>query len=290
MKNVLIIFLVITFGLSVSAQEPKDEMETVYVDKDMSYIIVDGAIYAHGIGNESDFKAVAYEQSLMIRARPNLPDGTISNVFLVYGDETYKQYRYAQLIYRNTEEVKEYYDWRSDIQKDAKSIKAERLLETKLEVETKEMELAMLKTRAQSMKNYKDEIEDVGILNNDIVVLTKVVRHDDDYGYIKFLFQNKGSVNYEFDRISFQYMQRYKQQGMLRRKKEKPYEVFPLVEPDVKHVEGNSESYLIYVVPLFGLSEVKKEFLLVTFREKHGDRKVELRINPDVIMDSKKFE
>jgi len=264
------------------ADEPLD---TIFVNDGTSYLIFNHKIYAHGLGNERDFAAVAYENCIMVRAG-NRRDGTLSSIFVSYGDSTYLQYYYALLCYRKNS-MREFYDKRDEFNRNRGSYVQQRMVRQLREEETDEYFISELKTRSDIIKRMKDEVFDYGIAEDGIGAHLRLIRTDDNYAYLKFVVVNSTSVGFNFEHISFQYVQRYRQ-GFWRKKKEKFTDVFAVVMNSKLSVGAHSLEPMVYIIPTYGIRS--DERLVITFRETKGSRKLVFEVDNKAIMQSKLLE
>lgn len=284
-RRKIILFIAILAGgymakgqVFVKDVEKKEVFDTIYVNDGTSYLIFNHDIYAFGLGDEINYTGIAYKNSLQIRSRSR--QKKVSSVFLTYGDSTYRQYYYAIVKY-DPNSMKEFYDNRADFYKNVGSRNTQRIKEYYNNEDQENTFISELKTRSGLIKNFGDEIFDLGTTANDIQANLRLVRTDNNYAYLKFLFINKSSVDYVFDKVSFQYVQKYNM-GLFKKRKEKFVEVFPLVVNADDRVKGHGEKVLVYIIPTFGIK--KGEKLLITFREKSGGRNIPFELQSDVIM------
>jgi hypothetical protein len=281
MKRPYPILLLLLIASAARAQNA-EAYDTIYVNDGTSYIIFNHKIYAFGLGNEKDFSAQTYENCLMIRSVTKR-DSTVSSVFASYGDSTYLQYYYAILTYRKNS-FKEFYDKRDNFNKYRISA-IQRLQEKEQRTEeAEEFFISELKTRSDVIKKMPDEIYDFGIREDGIGAYLRLIRTDNNYAYLKFVVENSTSVGYDFEHISFQYVQRYKQ-GFWRRKKEKFTDVFAVVMNSKLTVAAKSIEPMVYIIPTFGIR--RDERLVITFREQRGGRKLVFEVDNEAIMSSK---
>jgi hypothetical protein len=271
--------------LLTAAPASADDLDTIFVNNGTSYLIFNHKIYAFGLGNETDFDAHAYENCLMLRS-VSKKEGQLSSVFVSYGDSTYIQYYYALLTYKSSS-FKEFYDKRDDFNKHLISSIQQRQMKEYQEVEKEEFFISELKTRSDIIKKMDDEIYDYGIQDDGIGAYLRLIRTDNNYAYLKFVVENSTSVGYNFEHISFQYIQRYKQ-GFWRKKKEKFTDVFAVVMNSKLTVAARSREPMVYIIPTFGIRRDEK--LVVTFREQRGSRKLVFEVDNYAIMNSKLLE
>jgi hypothetical protein len=283
MKRLYTILLLLL--LMDAAPVGADELDTIFVNNGTSYLIFNHKIYAYGLGNETDFDARAYENCLMLRSI-NKREGQHSSVFVSYGDSTYIQYYYALLTYKG-DSFKEFYDKRDNFNRHLGSAVQQRQMKEYREEEKEEFFISELKTRSDIIKKMNDEIYDYGIQEDGIGAYLRLIRTDNNYAYLKFVVENSTSVGYNFEHISFQYVQRYKQ-GFWRRKKEKFTDVFAVVMNSKLTVAARSREPMVYIIPTFGIRRDEK--LVVTFREQRGSRKLVFEVDNYAIMNSKLLE
>jgi hypothetical protein len=269
-------------ALPAAHAQDEAEYDTIFVNDGTSYVIFNHKVYAFGLGNERDFSAQPYENCLMIRNKTK-SDGTVSSVFASYGDSTYLQYYYAVLVYKKNS-FKEFYDKRDNFNKYQTSEIQRRKEKDQRTEEAEEFFISELKTRSDVIKKMPDEIYDFGIQEDGIGAYLRLIRTDNNYAYLKFVVENTTSVVYNFEHISFQYVQRYKQ-GFWRRKKEKFTDVFAVVMNSKLAVAAKSTEPLVYIIPTFGIR--RDERLVVTFREQRGGRKLVFEVDNEAIMSSK---
>jgi hypothetical protein len=96
--------------------------------------------------------------------------------------------------------------------------------------------------------------------------------------------ENSTSVGYNFEHISFQYVERYRQ-GIFRKKREKYTDVFAVVMNSKLSVGARSKEPMVYIIPVVGIR--RDEWLSIIFRENKGTRKLVFEIENEVIMKSK---
>lgn len=287
MKIKFPLILLILFGTITNAQVTLDSdmrretIDTIYINNNTSYLLFNHDIYSFGISNINDFVGLAYENNLQIRAKTLVP-GTIASVFITYGDSTYKQYKYCYLYY-DPYRMNEYYDYRDDFNKYKKSRVQQKHQLNKNKEEEENFFIAELKTRANNILNMPDEL-DFGKTENNLSLLCRLIRIDKEYGYVKLEFINNSSIDYNFEKVSFQYEEKYRQ-GFLKRKKVKHIDVWPVITPEYLRINAYEKKAICYVIPIYGLEN--KENMLITFREKLGGRNISIQIPSEEISTSK---
>lgn len=256
-------------------------VDTIYVNDNTSYVLFDHDIYAFSIGNESDFAGIAYKNSFQIRARTRRA-GTVSSAFITFGDSTVTQYRYIVLRY-DPYRMQEFYDFRNDFYKYRISDLQREKEKILLEEEKDDFFISQLRTRARNIQNMSNEM-DLGNTLNNLSLICRLIRIDNEYAYMKFEFINNTAVNYNFEKVSFQYEEKYKQ-GFLKRKKLRLIDVFPVIQPDYLTIPAYKNYEIVYVIPIYGLKD--SETMVVTFRENMGGRNIDIRIDSNIIAQSR---
>lgn len=130
-----------------------------------------------------------------------------------------------------------------------------------------------------------DEL-DMGNTLNNLSLLSRLIRIDKEYAYIKMEFINKSAVDYDFEKVSFQYEEKFRQ-GFLKKKKIKYIDVWPVITPESLRIKAYERKAIVYVIPIYGLEN--KECMLITFREKQGGRNIDLRLDSELINSSKQL-
>jgi len=138
----------------------------------------------------------------------------------------------------------------------------------------------------EKLKRFKEignEIKTLGIVGSTINVAVALIRNDHNNTYLKILVNNKSSIPFKLDFISFQYFQDMKK-GAIRKSKKVPIDVFPVSEPSIESIEPLKTEALYYVIPTYALDN--KGFLNINIREKTGDRILKLKIKGKTIQKS----
>jgi hypothetical protein len=265
--------------------QEKTEHDVISVNNATSYLLFNHDIYAFGLGDEEKFSGVAYKNSLQIRSRTRR-EGDRSSVFVVFGDSTYRQYYYAFVEY-DENSMNEYYDMRDEFYRGLGSRNTKRLKEYYEKQETENVFLAELKTRSMLLKSFPDDIFNLGTTENHLDLHLRLIRTDNNYAYLKLLFRNNSAVDYNFEKVSFQYVQQFRM-GLFKKKNERNVEVYPVVINAPEGVSAYSEEVLVYIIPTFGIK--KGEELKITFRERNGGRNLPFVIENNVIMKAQKLE
>jgi hypothetical protein len=258
--------------------------DTIFINAGTSYLIFNHDIFSFTLGNEIDFVAQAHENCLMIRnvSKKDKP----SSIFVSYGDSTYIQYYYAILQYA-PKSMQEFYDFRDSYNKNITSRAQRKEMQAMEKSEEQNYFLSELKTISQIIKEMPDEISDLGIAENGLSAHLRLIRTDNNYAYLKFVVENNSAVDYEFDMVSFQYVQKYKA-GLFRKKKIRYLDVFPVVVNAKTLVPAYRREVMVYIIPIFGIRA--KEELLITFRERAGARNIAFTIFNRDIMKAKVLE
>ncbi len=285
-----ILLLIVTIQLMAQKMERKNDKwipvapDTIWVNNGTSYLIFNHDIYSYGIGNDEDFMGVVYNNCLQIRSANQR--STPSSIFVNYGDSSYRQYYYAVLKF-DPNQTKEYYDYRNEFYRRKESAVQEGEEKFKVKENQENMFITELQTRANVLKTMPDEIFNIGVKETNVSASLRAIYTDKQYAYFKILVENETAVDYELDMISFQYMSKYKM-GFLRARKIKLTDVFPVVKNDKKVIGSYSKEYLTYVVPVYGIKSNEK--MLITMREKYGNRVIPLILDNRVITRAKQLE
>jgi len=258
-----------------------EKVDTIYINDNTSYLLFDHDVYAFSIGNENDFAGIAYKNSLHLRARTRR-GGTRSSAFITFADSTVTKYKYAVLEY-DPYRMKEFYDFRTDFYKYRISEIQRRQEKALLNEERDNFFTSQLRTRARNIQNMPNEL-DLGNTLNSLSLICRLIRIDNEYAYMKFEFINASSVNYNFEKVSFQYEEKYKQ-GFLKKKKLRLIDVFPVIQPDYLTIPAYDNYEIVYVVPIYGIRD--SENMVITFRESMGGRNIDLRIDADMVVKSR---
>jgi hypothetical protein len=258
--------------------------DTVFVNNGTSYLIFNHDIFSYALGNETDFIAQVNENCLMIRnvSKHDKP----SSIFVSYGDSTYVQYYYAILQYA-PDSMQEFYDFRDSYNKNITSRAQRKEIQAIEQMEEQNYFLSELKTISQIIKEMPDEIVDLGIAEDGLSAHLRLIRTDNNYAYLKFTIVNRTAVDYEFDMVSFQYVQKYKT-GLFRKKKIHYLDVFPVVVNAKTLVSAYKQEVMVYIIPIFGIRS--NEELLITFRERAGGRNIAFTMHNKDIMKAKILE
>ena len=291
MKKLIFLLMLIVASVQLMAQkmERKNNRweqvtpDTIWVNNGTSYLVFNHDIYSYGIGSDEDFLGVVYKNCLQIRSitQRTMP----SSVFVNYGDSTYRQYYYAVLAY-NPNQKKEFYDFRNEYYRRKESSVQEIEEKERVKESQENMFVNELQTRANVLKTMPDEIFNIGVKETNVSASLRAIYTDKQYAYFKILVENATAVDYELDMVSFQYMSKYKM-GFLRAKKIKLTDVFPVAKNDKKVISAYSKEYLTYVVPVYGIKSNEK--MLITLREKYGNRIIPLVLENKVIIKAKQL-
>ncbi|MDR2086891.1 MAG: conjugative transposon protein TraN [Dysgonamonadaceae bacterium] len=294
MRKIMLLFaLFISVTVNVIAQVRIEDgnimskmniYDTVFVNNGTSYLIFNHDIFSYALGNETDFIAQVNENCLMIRnvSKHDKP----SSIFVSYGDSTYVQYYYAILQYA-PDSMQEFYDFRDSYNKNITSRAQRKEIQAIEQMEEQNYFLSELKTISQIIKEMPDEIVDLGIAEDGLSAHLRLIRTDNNYAYLKFTIVNRTAVDYEFDMVSFQYVQKYKT-GLFRKKKIHYLDVFPVVVNAKTLVSAYKQEVMVYIIPIFGIRS--NEELLITFRERAGGRNIAFTMHNKDIMKAKILE
>jgi hypothetical protein len=144
-----------------------------------------------------------------------------------------------------------------------------------------------LKILCDSVFKMKNELKEYGFVDTYLQAGVTVIRNDNNNTYLKIAIQNRSSIPYKFDFISFQYVQKMNK-GAIKSKKKAPQDVFPTYTPVMQDIPANMGKYVTYAIPTFGLAN--NGYLLILFREKNGDRVLKIYIPSNVIQGSQHIQ
>lgn len=264
--------------------------DTVYVTLDNTvYLTFPEKIELVDIGKHEEYAAEVLNENLVTIRALNIGSKT-STIMIKYG-KNYKQF-FLQVVPRAT---KFHYDFginKKYVQTEnpviitkEKAIEKTEELEAEVELEDgkKPVPKDILK-KCKKMIEIKNEESSLGIFSKFLEAGVTVIRNDKDNTYLKILINNKSTLPYKFDFISFQYFQSMKK-GFGKQEKKAPQDVFPLLDNNNQVVPPLATSKVIYVIPSFALAN--DGYLLINFREKEGDRVLKIKIKSDKIQSAK---
>lgn len=248
------------------------EHDTIYVNNGTSYLIFEDDILGYGFGDTELFRGNVFENSFHIRSNKKLRN-SVTSLLVTYGSPEMTSYYFAYVCYKPAGVIREFYDLRTTTEEKRKKV-------------SDSVEVSRVQFLAQEVLASGDEIKSTGIKGNDYAIFLRMVRADEKHFYLKFAFDNKSAVDYIFDHISYQYVQKYKASALSSTKTNKS-DVFPRYTTNITSCKAYSKTYYVTAIPVFALSE--SEVLLVTFREKKGDRTYKLEIPSNVLRNAKRL-
>lgn len=127
------------------------------------------------------------------------------------------------------------------------------------------------------------EEQTLGFISKFLQASITVIRNDKKNTYLKISINNKSSLPYKLDFISFQYFQSMSK-GMGKQKRKAPQDVYPVFDNKNDEIPPLALKKLVYAIPSFALAN--NGYLLVNFREKEGDRVLKIKITSDKIQSS----
>lgn len=278
------IIIYILLGLIINFNSySQDVPDTVFVSLDNTvYVTFPEKIELVDIGKHEEYVAEVLNENLITIRCLNISSKT-STIMVKYGKH-YKQF-FLQVIQVPT---KFHYDFgynkklnkteNSEIN-DYEEIVNENELENNKKKISKDI---LIKTKI--IKEIKTEENTLGIFSKFLEAGVTVIRNDKDNTYLKILINNKSTLPYKFDFISFQYFQSMKK-GFGKQEKKAPQDVFPILDNSNKVIPPLSTNKVVYVIPSFALAN--QGYLLINFREKEGDRVLKIKISSDKIQSAK---
>jgi hypothetical protein len=133
-----------------------------------------------------------------------------------------------------------------------------------------------IKEKCQKMIDIPTEEETMGFISKFLQAAVTVIRNDKDNTYLKIVINNKSTIPYKFDFISFQYFQSMNK-GFGKQKRKAPQDVYPLLDNNNQTVSPLTTQKVVYVIPSFALAN--NGYLLINFREKDGDRVLKIKVS-----------
>lgn len=141
--------------------------------------------------------------------------------------------------------------------------------------------------KLNKIAGIKTELSTLGFVSTYIDAALTVIRNDEKNTYIKILVNNKSSIPYKLDFISFQYFQ-HMARGFSKKGKSNTIDVFPIGQPTASEIPPLKTMILTYAIPSFGLAD--KGYLMILFRESTGDRVLKIKVNGSEIQAAKILE
>lgn len=141
-----------------------------------------------------------------------------------------------------------------------------------------------IKDKCVKVLEVSTEEQTLGFISKFLQAAVTVIRNDKNNTYLKIVINNKSSLPYNFDFISFQYFQSMNK-GFGKEKRKAPQDVYPILDNNDQTVGPLSIQKVVYVIPSFALAN--NGYLLVNFREKEGDRVLKIKITSDKIQSAK---
>ena len=282
MKTLLVSLLFFISLAAVAQRLNADVIEpapdTIYVSHQAkSYLLFDKPVTLADVGNPSLYQAQIEGNSVLVVANQDSVADT--PFYAVVGGEPFT----ARLVFRPHPEA--FYDFR---QSDGTSGETNKAVAS----ETKTLE------RLQSLLT-RDDLKYANAQQNGIRFQLVGLIHDLSTTYLKFKVENRTSLVYRTDFVSFERLKRYKK-GFFAKDQEARFPIEPLVEwhldevvplpgggnshdpPTTKgYVLPYSESYLYYAIPIQSLE--RKEAIIATLHERGSTRSVSLKISSRLI-------
>ena len=275
MRNILIIILLFFNSHLFFAQDtiPSSDLNT-------AYLVFPAIISLIDIGNPNEYYGKIQDKVLLIKAKKQ---NALMSTLLVKSGDSYFHY-----MLKYEKEPKTYY---FDYSKKDDRVESEEPKQSdsgnKIEVtKSSSVNLKNMQQKVDSIVNIKGEYNTLGVLSDYLQAAVTVIRNDKENTYIKIVIKNLSSIPYKFDFISFQYFQVMKK-GFLKKTKNAPLDVFPIIYPKASEISANSTSVVGYAIPQFGLAN--DGYLVVSFREKTGDRVLKIKIESGIIQGAKYF-
>jgi Domain of unknown function (DUF4138) len=287
MRTIIIIVFVLLLRQFGFTQTEKCGLDTVFCDiQNTSYIILAEEVTLVDVGNPDQYAAQIKGNLVFIK--PTKKDVPPTTILIKSGMAIF----HGTLVYNKTGKTKPYY---YEIKSAAETNTAKKEI-TNSDAKNKsgkenppaEVTLAdtSLKSKVESFRKIKSEIKTLGFLSPHVDAAVTVIRNDENNTYLKLLVNNKSSLPFKLDFISFQYYQDMKK-GTFRKSRKAPIDVFPVEEPAIKEIAPGKSEALPYVIPAYALSN--NGYLMVLVRESAGDRILKIKIDGSVIQGSQQL-
>lgn len=264
MKKALILISILYTSISFG-------QDTIRISEiNPSYLVFSTTIEFVDIGNKDEYDGKIEDKVLLIKAK-HLKAG--NSTLLIRSADSF--YHYILSYEKNPKNY--YYDFTgATIGGEAKQ----------KEKTPGKQSLELIQNKVDSIINIKGELNTLGVISDYLQAAATVIRNDKENTYIKVVIKNLSSIPYEFNFIGFQYVQVMKK-GMFKKTKNAPKDVFPIIYPKKKEINANSTDVIAYAIPQFGLAN--DGYLVISFREKKGDRVLLIKIDSSVIQGAKYF-
>ncbi len=273
MKKIILVFSVLlnlTLGFS---------QDTIFVsDVNTTYLIFPKTVDLLDVGNPTEYYGKIEDKAVLLKA---VKTNTNKSTLLVRSGEAYFHY----LVMYHQEPKKYYYDYSKTKDKTTETIEEVKADETGGTAPSVK-NLKNMQGKVDSIVNIKGENKTLGVLSDFLQAAVTVIRNDKENTYLKVVIKNLSSIPYKFDFIGFQYFQVMKK-GFMNKTKNAPLDVFPIIYPKSGEISANSTAVVGYAIPQFGLAN--NGYLVVSFREKTGDRVLKIRIDSGLIQSAKYF-
>jgi hypothetical protein len=258
----LILIVLVTMAFMGKAQD------SLFVsNENTTYLVFPSTVDLFELGNKLQYTGSVDDKVLFIRA---LKSESQKSTLLVRAGDVFYHY---MIFFKQNPEVY-YYDF----------TKGQSKLDDK-EIKSKPNGI-MLQKKVDSIVNIKGEITSLGVISDYLQAAVTVIRNDKENTYLKIVIKNLSSIPYKFDFISFQYYQVMKK-GTFKKTKNAPKDVFPIISPKKIEINANATDVVGYAIPQFGLAN--NGYLIISFREKSGDRVLKMKIDSGKIQSAKYF-
>lgn len=248
-------------------------------DLNTAYLVFPTTINLIDIGNPNEYYGKIQDKVLLIKAKK--PNALMSTLLVRSGDS------FFHYMLKFEKEPKTYYfDYSGKEEKEDPTVNSNVTPGNAVEPLTPALKLKNMQNKVDSIVNIKGEYNTLGVLSDYLQAAVTVIRNDKENTYIKIVIKNLSSLPYKFDFISFQYFQVMKK-GSFKKTKNAPLDVFPIIYPKAGEISANSTSVVGYAIPQFGLAN--NGYLVVSFREKTGDRVLKIKIESGIIQGAKYF-
>ncbi len=271
MKTICLILTL--FAIPAVAQEYKD---TIFVNSTNTvYLVFPSSVRLVDVGKPDFYPVKAEDNTVLIRSTSDNVE--FSTLLVQYEDKSF----HAILKAKKKPSIF-FYDFKDGIKPTNPLIEKKDSATVQPGLLTADQK-KNLREKMDAVQTLPAEHKTLGVVSDYLDAAVFAIRNDENNTYIKIVVRNETSLPYKLDFISFQYFQDYKK-GFLNQHKKSPKDVFPILGPEIKEVPPNETKALVYTIPSFALAN--DGYLLVSFREKAGDRILKIKIKGFTIQKS----
>lgn len=286
MKTIQItLFAFFISNLSIAQTEIPD---TIYVNSTARvHILFDHDIDKATVGSALQYGCETHRDQLDIKAllpsqaQPNRKPVQSTLMVRFKGNS---DYYYAILKYAKTPK-KFLYDKRTpefvkkqkedENSKIAPTLKSDEALVTP----SGELDINVIKKRKNMVMEERNKIQDISIMQDNLLVYVSNIKNDEQMTYIKLNIKNKSSVEYVFDLVTFEVVEKLKKSVSKENNKVTNEIKVPVgLESKFDKVSAYDEKSAVFALPIFATGNGSANSLQITLREQKGTRKIILKV------------